>query len=107
MQISGHAPNTKVNHFIQHHHAILRNKKFSLFLVMYHRRRLQAPLHKDLKDWGVNDVGIKKLYFFEAGYDYYNLKSLNSFNVLSNSLLLYIWSSSIPIKELINEHART
>ena len=74
---------------------------------MYHRRRLQAPLHKDLKDWGVNDVGMKKLYFFEAGYDYYNLKSLNSFNVLSNSLLLYIWSSSIPIKEFINEHART
>ena len=35
MQISGHAPNTKVNHFIQHHHAILGKKKSSLFLVMY------------------------------------------------------------------------
>ena len=48
MQMSGHAPNTKVNHFIQHHHAILKKKIFIL-LVMYHRRRLQELLLKTLK----------------------------------------------------------
>ena len=61
MQISGHAPNTKVNHFIQHHHAISGKKNLRFFLSCTHRRRLQAPLHEDLKDWGVNSVKMRKL----------------------------------------------
>ena len=75
-------------------------KKNSLFIIVYHH--LQAPLHKDLKAWG-ELTNSEKYNFLKQVMIITVLKLRKPFYVLSNSLLLYIWSSSsIPIKELIS-----
>ena len=76
MQISGHAPNTKVNHFIQHHHAILKKKNL--------RSSCHIPSSSfvstlKLKVWGVNIVRDKEYSFSDAAYDYYNLQNFEFF----------------------------